>query len=489
MSDFSIYIYFCCCGYFVVLHLIYTIGALKGCPSMSNPMKNFMTSVKMMSPQETFKKLQSVNLAFQKIIFEKKRIEQIATSSEAEVETFDPLMCSNGKRMRVFSKSEILDDLFDGRDIRDLAEQMARYEIGGVYKDGSRTVWRVSQLERNQIAQSIANTFHPKVRLECEKIQIFVINNLKGGAGKTTFAVNIAAALATSLRTSYRIAVIDLDPQGSLTDLLLPYFKEQNEDALSIGDLLENDFELDEGETFESVCRDAFLETNIPNLWMCPARETDTKFDYLSKSRSMQDTNYKSHEALLPIINAVKDEFDVILIDTPPQLNEAAFAAQYVATSSIIPLMASQNDRDSTYKYTKQLPSYYRTMFSSGHHGYDFVRLVLSNTKEGSSKAEKKFIDEIKFFLSDDLYPQFKHSEAVKRCSDHFKTLFDLSPSEYSKQIKDSNRSQFGSKSALSNAQKNVIEIAESIERDMKAAWKNHRIQAGVEVQEVLEEL
>ncbi|MBF4264542.1 ParA family protein, partial [Vibrio anguillarum] len=107
-------------------------------------------------------------------------------------------------------------------------------------------------------------------------------------------------------------------------------------------DLLLEEFELDDNETFESVCRDAFLEVNIPNVKVLPARTADARYDFYSKMKGLESQEkgvvYHSHDQLMRIVEAVKDDFDIILFDTPPQLNEAAFAAHFVATSSIIPM-------------------------------------------------------------------------------------------------------------------------------------------------------
>ncbi len=459
--------------------------------------ERLLSGVRLMTPNETFKKLQRIKLSLHQLIKKKKETDRIVNGGSIDIDFSDPLMCSNGKRQRVFSKRDIEKDLFGGSTIRNLSEQMDKHGIGGCYIENNRTVWRVSQLERNQIAQRICNTFHPKVRLDCEKVQIFVINNLKGGGGKSTFTVSVGSALATALTQSLRVGIIDLDPQGSTTDILVPNLSELNPDSLSIGDLLMHNFEplvFDEGETYEQCCRDAFLETNIPNVRICPALPTDTAFDYQSKAAAYEAAQggkpYSVANLFQPIIDAVKDEFDVIIIDTPPQLNEASFGAFFCATSSIIPLRPSQNDRDSTSKYAEQLPEMYRNLVQQGHKGYDAVKMVVMSYME-SSRAEREFKEDLHSLLQGDMLTPFKHSEAVKVCAEAFKTVFELSPSEYAKVDSESSKAAYGSRAQIEQAQENIINIAKEVEVILNTVWENQRKAAGVknELDEQVEEL
>jgi cellulose biosynthesis protein BcsQ len=217
-----------------------------------------------------------------------------------------------------------------------------------------------------------------------------------------------------------------------------------------------------------------------------PARETDTAFDYASKYHARD--GYHAADSLKPILEAVKDDFDVIVIDTPPVLNEAAFGAHYLATTSIIPLRASQNDRDSTGKYAKQLPALYKKMHERGHQGYDAVLLTTMNVTE-TSRSETQFVSELTSMLSADILPRFKTSEAVRACADSFKTIFELNPSEYGKI--EAGRTALGSREQLSNAHDNVIAIAKEVEKVLNSVWENQRKKAGQlnEEDQMLEEL
>lgn len=460
---------------------------------MVQPKTNLCSGARLMSPNDTFQKLQRIHLSFKTIINKAKDTTNTLNNVDSDLpDMSDPLMCSNGKRQRTFTKADIEKDLFNGVAQRKLQDTMHRLGIGGVYVNNmGRTVWSVSQEQRNQIAQQVCKTFLPKKRLECEKMQILLVNSLKGGGGKTSLALALAGALATGLNQSLRIGVIDLDPQGSTTDVMLPYLDVLHPDSLSVGDLLMHQFEpleFDEGETFEQCVRDTFLKANIPNLSILPARETDTAFDYASKYHAQ--AGYHAADSLEPILAAVQDDFDIILIDTPPVLNEAAFGAHYLATSSIIPLRASQNDRDSTAKYARQLPELYRKMHERGHQGYDAIMLATTNVTE-TSRSETQLVSDLTSLLGADMLPSFKTSEAVRACADSFKTIFELNPSEYGKIDSSTNKTALGSRAQLANAQANVMSIALEVEKVINSVWDNQRKLAGQqnETDLMLEEL
>ncbi|MBF4436930.1 ParA family protein, partial [Vibrio anguillarum] len=302
-------------------------------------------AVRLMSPNDTYSLYSRLHERLSKLVSQKKLIEAEILSIDNDGED-DPYMCANGKRECIYNKPDIERDLYSGKNIRNLDKIMEKYGVEGVYKVNGRNTWKVSQSNRNKLAQALT-LFMPFERSENQTLQMFIVSNLKGGSGKSTLASNLAAALATQTMNSYRIGLIDLDPQGSATDIYLPYL---DDDALSVGDLLLEEFELDDNETFESVCRDAFLEVNIPNVKVLPARTADARYDFYSKMKGLESQEkgvvYHSHDQLMRIVEAVKDDFDIILFDTPPQLNEAAFAAHFVATSSIIPMRSEQNDRD-----------------------------------------------------------------------------------------------------------------------------------------------
>ena len=151
--------------------------------------------------------------------------------------------------------------------------------------------------------------------------KIIAVANQKGGVGKTTTAINLAAALA---EIGKRILIIDLDPQGnSSTGLGIQPDKRE----FTTFELLLEDIEL----------KNVILETNVKNLSIVPATVD------LSSADIELYTNEKRVFALREALTqpSMREfSYDFILIDCPPSLNLLTINAMVASNSVLIPLQS-----------------------------------------------------------------------------------------------------------------------------------------------------
>lgn len=151
--------------------------------------------------------------------------------------------------------------------------------------------------------------------------KIIAVANQKGGVGKTTTTINLAAALA---EVGKRVLVIDLDPQGNAST------------GLGI--------ELDDREftTYELLLEDLNLSqliqnTNFDRLHIVPATVDLSSADI--ELISNEKRSYLLHDALRQ--TQMDDfSFDYILIDCPPSLNLLTVNAMIAAHSILVPLQS-----------------------------------------------------------------------------------------------------------------------------------------------------
>jgi len=148
---------------------------------------------------------------------------------------------------------------------------------------------------------------------------VIAIANQKGGVGKTTTAVNLAAAFALKHR---RTLLIDLDPQANST---LSFFAPQ-EIQNSIYDVL-----ADRRVTVTEVVH----PTKVANLCVVPARIALAKLE--ANLAGQFDAPFRLKDAL----GAVRNEFDLIVIDTPPALGIITVNALVAANYLLVPIQAS----------------------------------------------------------------------------------------------------------------------------------------------------
>jgi chromosome partitioning protein len=151
--------------------------------------------------------------------------------------------------------------------------------------------------------------------------RIIAIANQKGGVGKTTTAINLAAGL---VEQGARVLLVDLDPQGNAST------------GLGIGadqrKLTTYDLIVDDAPLVEVVQPSA-----IPNLWVCPANADLSSADI--ELVANEKRSFLLHDALRqPSMDSF--QLDFILIDCPPSLSLLTVNAMIACHSVLVPLQS-----------------------------------------------------------------------------------------------------------------------------------------------------
>ncbi|MDK1288061.1 AAA family ATPase [Pseudoalteromonas umbrosa] len=296
----------------------------------------------------------------------------------------------------------------------------------------------------------------------CDKLQVIVINSLKGGCGKTTSLVNLAAALATTNIKRYRIGIIDLDPQGSSSS----FFPSNEHDPITVGDLMRDCIELDEGETWSQLVANSFQKTHIPNIRILPSGMDDFYFEHETATELKESSSYEGtrhyHKLKERVIQPVEDEFDIILIDTAPSLNFMFYNALMASTAMLIPVHPEAVDFDANNKYLKRLGEIYHTVAALGHEGWDFMQFLVTNYVKGNH-SQRDIVKDVRTAFGRQVmsYP-INHSSAITASSSSFNTIFDQKTSD-----------SLASRESLLRAQENIKDVVDELEMLIRSNWSS----------------
>lgn len=148
------------------------------------------------------------------------------------------------------------------------------------------------------------------------KTRVIAVINQKGGVGKSTTVINLAACLGESNK---KVLIVDFDPQGNSSS---GFGIEKEELESDIYDVILNDTDI----------KDVIQGTCEPKVFVAPAT-------IQLAGAEIELVNVMARESVLKeALDTVKDEFDYVFIDCPPSLGLLTINALIAADSLIIPI-------------------------------------------------------------------------------------------------------------------------------------------------------
>jgi chromosome partitioning protein len=207
-----------------------------------------------------------------------------------------------------------------------------------------------------------------------EHLQVISVTNFKGGSGKTTSAVHLAQYLAL---TGHRVLAIDLDPQASLSAL----FGYQPELDLTGNDTLFGAIRYD---SEQRALRDVIRGTYFSGLDLVPGNIELQEFEHvtpqaLASRQSGKDVGPLFFARIQAALQTVEADYDVVVIDCPPQLGYLTLAALCASTSVIVTVHPQMLDVASMNQFlfmTSDLLSVVRE--AGGTLNFDFLRYLVT---------------------------------------------------------------------------------------------------------------
>lgn len=262
--------------------------------------------------------------------------------------------------------------------------------------------------------------FWPR-RREGDKLQVITVANFKGGSAKTTTSLYLAQGLALQ---GFRVLAIDLDPQASLSAMfgLQPEF-DISENATLYGAIRYDD---------ERVpMREVVRPTYFPGISIVPGNLELMEFEhqtprYMMEGRSRPEELFFRRVARA--ITEVDDDYDVVVIDCPPQLGFLTMGALNAATGMIVTVHPQMVDVASMSQFllmTSDLISVIED--AGGSLEYDFLRFLITR-HDPRDVPEQEIVGLLRdVFDSDVLSASAWKSTAIANAGLTKQSLFELS--------------------------------------------------------------
>lgn len=206
-----------------------------------------------------------------------------------------------------------------------------------------------------------------------DHLQVIAVTNFKGGSGKTTTSAHLAQYLALQ---GYRTLAIDLDPQASMSAL----FGYQPELDLTGNDTLYGAIRYDDERVeLSSIIRKTYFDglDLVPGNLELQEFEHTTPQHLITRSASSEKELFFTR--VQQVISTVEHNYDVVVIDCPPQLGYLTLGALCAATSVIVTVHPQMLDVASMSQFlfmTADLLSVVRE--AGGELNFDFLRYLIT---------------------------------------------------------------------------------------------------------------
>ena len=333
------------------------------------------------------------------------------------------------KELRPFTSAEAAEVL--GMDPARLRKLHFDGKIPEVEMDGrGRRLYsgaNIVEMRRVLDAQSRKHGQFLPGRREGDRLQVIAVANYKGGSSKTTTAIHLAQRLA--LR-GYRVLAIDIDPQGSLTTM----FGYTPETEFQSGGNIYDAIRYDDPVPMHEVIR----KTYFPNLDLAASGLVLAEFEHETPRALNERREPMFFKRLGLAIDQVEADYDVVVIDCPPQLGFLTMSALIAATTVLITVIPSMLDIASMNQFLQMTAGLLSVVSSYGASlEYDYLKFLITRF-EPSDGPQAQMAGFLRALFTDQVMTHtFLKSTAVSDAGLTQQTLYEVDRGEFNRNTYD----------------------------------------------------
>ena len=256
-----------------------------------------------------------------------------------------------------------------------------------------------------------------------DHMQVIAVINFKGGSGKTTTAAHLAQKLALD---GYRVLGIDLDPQASLSAL----HGFQPEFDLLDGGTLYDSIRYDDPVPLRRVIQ----QTYFTNLDLIPGNLDLMEFEHDTPRALMERSGNLFFTRIGDKLAEVQDDYDVIVIDCPPQLGFLTMSALSAATAILVTVHPQMLDVMSMCQFLLMTSNLLGVVAEAGGDmNYDWLRYVVTRYEPGDG-PQNQMVSFMRSLFGDHVlnHPVLK-STAISDAGITKQTLYEVEKSQFTR--------------------------------------------------------
>jgi chromosome partitioning protein len=285
-------------------------------------------------------------------------------------------------------------------------------------------------------------------RRENDALQVISIVNFKGGSSKTTSAIHLAQRYA--LR-GYRVLAVDMDPQASLTTM----FGYRPEIEFAESGTIYDALKYEDPVPLSQVIR----KTYFHNLDLAPAGLLLSEYETETAYALQHKIDPPFTQRLAIALDEVEADYDLVIIDCPPQLGFTTMTALLASTGLLITVVPSMLDVASMAQFLEMAGETVQTLEeAAGPIDWNFLKFLIARY-EPTDVPQSQMAGFLRSILLDQVLttPMLK-STAISDAGMTQQTIYELDPSQVVKKT-------------LTRILESVNGVADEFEKTIQQAW------------------